>query len=351
MPARRILAIDGGGIKGVIPAAFLATLEDALGKRVLHHFDLIAGTSTGAIIALGLGLGLPADKILAFYEEEGPAIFGKRDRNGRGRARPLAGFRSAVGRMLHWIRTKHSAAPLESALRGAFGERRLGDCATRVVVPAFDRERRDVHVFKTAHHPRFRLDWKEPAVDVAMASAAALTYLPSHRLNSGISLIDGGVWANNPVGLAVVEALAVLEWKPECLRVLSLGCSESPFEIPERGGKAKVAPHTVDVFIRGQSQASLGTAKLLLGTKSDDRLFRYQPDAPEGRFRLDDTNQIERLRGIGCAMARHALPALSEVFFLQPADPFAPYHPEPRGRSAPPSPPAAPPRRRTSPAP
>ena len=328
MPARRILAIDGGGIKGVIPAAFLATLEETLEKRVLHHFDLVAGTSTGAIIALGLGLGLPAEEILAFYERDGPSIFGKPRGNRRGWPRRLPKVGGSFGGLRHWMKTKHDAAPLESALRRAFGEKRLGDCGTRVVVPAFDRERRDIHVFKTAHHPRFRLDWKEPAVDVAMASAAALTYLPSHRLSSGISLIDGGVWANNPVGLAVVEALAVLGWEPECLQVLSLGCSESPFQIPERGGKVKLAPSTVDVFMRGQSQGSLGTAKLLLGKESDDRLFRYQPDAPEGQFRLDDTNQIERLRGIGCATARHALPALSDVFFSQPAGPFLPYHPE-----------------------
>jgi len=72
---RKILSIDGGGIKGVFPASFLTTIEDSIGDRVSNYFDLIVGTSTGGIIALGLGLGLPAKDILSFYEEKGSAIF------------------------------------------------------------------------------------------------------------------------------------------------------------------------------------------------------------------------------------------------------------------------------------
>ena len=73
---KRILAIDGGGIKGVFPTSVLATLEDSTGENIANYFDLIVGTSTGGIIALGLGLGLSAKEILAFYEESGPLIFG-----------------------------------------------------------------------------------------------------------------------------------------------------------------------------------------------------------------------------------------------------------------------------------
>src|SRR5258708_9204772 len=72
---KRILSIDGGGIKGIVPAAFLVQLEEALGESITHFFDLIAGTSTGGIIALGLGLGLSAADILHFYEHLAPAIF------------------------------------------------------------------------------------------------------------------------------------------------------------------------------------------------------------------------------------------------------------------------------------
>lgn len=74
--SRRILCIDGGGIKGVFPASFLATVEDTIEDQIADYFDLIAGTSTGGIIALGLGLGMSARDILRFYEDEGPKIFG-----------------------------------------------------------------------------------------------------------------------------------------------------------------------------------------------------------------------------------------------------------------------------------
>ena len=107
---RRILSIDGGGIKGVAPASFLAALEDSLGVPVSQYFDLIVGTSTGGIIALGLGLGLTARQILEFYEVHGPAIF-------RGDRRLLA---------LRWLlRAKYDSSPLQSALHDVFGDRFL----------------------------------------------------------------------------------------------------------------------------------------------------------------------------------------------------------------------------------
>lgn len=136
---RRILCIDGGGIKGVFPASFLATVEDTIGKPASKFFDLIVGTSTGGIIALGLGLGLSAQQILAFYEESGPNIF---DGNGG-----LRCFR--------WlIRSKYEPAALRTALHNVFRERLLGESKTRLVIPSFNIETGEAHVWKTAHHPR-----------------------------------------------------------------------------------------------------------------------------------------------------------------------------------------------------
>ena len=95
---KRILTIDGGGIKGVFPASFLAAVEDSIGENIANYFDLIVGTSTGGIIALGFGLGLSAKEILAFYEEHGPLIF-------------------SGNRSFRWLRwwgtTKYSGNPLK----------------------------------------------------------------------------------------------------------------------------------------------------------------------------------------------------------------------------------------------
>lgn len=325
--SRNILSIDGGGIKGVLPAAFLAAVEEATGKRIVDHFDLIVGTSTGGIIALGLGLGMSAKDVLSFYELEGPHIFAQGHING-GWREMLAGWIS--GRMRgarQMVMPKYNAVALRQALERALGDKKLGDSTTRLVIPAFDRERREVHVFKTSHHERFMVDWKECAVNVALATAAAPTYLPGHRLDNGISLLDGGIWANNPVGAAVVEAIGVLGWPAQQLHVLSLGCSDAPMCIPENAGLLGLALKVADIFMVGQSSASVGTAKLLLGEDGGRKRFhRYQPTVPEGTFGLDVVKQIPALKGIGSSLARDALPTISSTFLVNVREAFRPAH-------------------------
>ena len=213
---RRILAIDGGGIKGVFPASFLATVEDAIGDRVGKYFDLIAGTSTGGIIALALGLGIPARDVLGFYERSGPAIFG---------GNRLVRFLRQVGF------SKYSQTPLRDALTTVFGDDRLRDSKTRLVIPSLNLETGEVYVYKTPHHSRFERDGNERLVDVALATSAAPTFFPTQRSAAGTPLIDGGMWANNPTGMAVVEAIGVLEWPRDSLRVLNLGCTTTALDV------------------------------------------------------------------------------------------------------------------------
>lgn len=324
--SRRVLAIDGGGIKGTVPAAFLASIEDATGKRVVDHFDLIAGTSTGGILALGIGLGLSANELLAFYEEKGPGIFAQEMYPG------ASWLRRAWCRIRHRSRSvrrlvipKYQPAALRDALVEAFGDRILGDSLTRLVIPAFDRQRSEVHIFKTAHHERLLTDWAQRAVDVALATAAAPTFLPSHRLGNGISLLDGGIWANNPTGLAVVEATSILGWDPRSLHVLSLGCTEAPSAPPEQGGLIGLALRMADLFLIGQSRSAMSTAKLLMGAEdAHRRLFRYQHSASPGEFDLDTVAAIPALKGIGASMAREALPLVTSTFFAEPRGHFEP---------------------------
>ena len=213
---KRILTIDGGGIKGIFPAAFLATVEDTIEDNIANYFDLIVGTSTGGIIALSLGLGLSAKEILMFYEEHGPLIF-------RG------------NRLLRWLRwfgfSKYSSAPLKEALEACFGDKKLGDSKKRLVIPSLNLENGEVHIYKTAHQSRLERDYKERVVDVALATASAPTYFPTHRSVAGIPLMDGGMWANNPVGMSVVEAITLLDWPRNSLKVLSLGCTAAPLNV------------------------------------------------------------------------------------------------------------------------
>jgi uncharacterized protein len=134
-------------------------------------------------------------------------------------------------RLRHLVVPKHDLEPLQDAIGTVLGDRLLGESLTRLLIPAYHPDRRTICVFKTAHHERFEVDHREKAVDVAVATAAAPTYFHAHALPSGARLIDGGIWANNPMGMAVVEAISVLGWEPNSLRVL--GC-------PELGGVAKL---------------------------------------------------------------------------------------------------------------
>lgn len=327
---KRILSIDGGGIKGVIPAAFLAAIEESSGKRIVDHFDLIAGTSTGGIIALGLGLGMSAAEILEFYESEGPHIFSQENPKVKQTlyGRLVSNCRRGARNARRVVVPKYNPAALKVALENAFKDRRLGDSATRLVIPAFDCNRREVHIFKTSHHERLITDWKTDAVSVALATAAAPTYLPGQTMDNGVTLLDGGIWANNPVGLAAVEAVGMLRWTPDSLRILSLGCSEEAIPIPDNAGMLGLALKMADIFMLGQSRGAYGTAKLLTGhTEVDPRVFRYQYIAPMGKFMLDGAKDIPRLKGIGANMAREAAPLIEDVFLSGTRAPFSPCRP------------------------
>lgn len=307
---KKILCIDGGGIKGVFPAAFLADIEEKLDKPIVDYFDLIVGTSTGGIIALGLGMGLSAKEILDFYERRGPTIF--------------RGNRS-IG-LIRWLgAAKYNPAPLKMALEEVFGDRVLGESKTRLVIPSLDLETGQVHVKKTAHHVRFERDYLERVIDVALATAAAPTYFPTHRSQAGVPLIDGGMWANNPMGAAAVEALGVLEWNKGDVRLLSVGCTDSPLNVganrKSRLGLNYWAKRLVSVMMAGQSSGSIGTALLLLG---HDNVRRISPVVNNGRFKLDRTSDIEGLRALGASEARTQLPLIRDMFFARTAEPFVP---------------------------
>ncbi|WP_433786965.1 CBASS cGAMP-activated phospholipase [Actinomycetospora sp. CA-101289] len=308
---RKILCIDGGGIKGVFPAAFLAALEENLEAPIGRYFDLIVGTSTGGILSLGLGLDYSARELLDFYIDDGAAIFPPRKR---------------IARIRQLRRPLYDPGPLKSALVDVFGERKLGECRTRVVVPSLNLETGEVHVYKTSHHPRLVMDYKKRVVDVALATAAAPTYFPAHEDDVGAPLVDGGTWANNPAGAAVVEALGVLEWPPRQLRVLSIGCTSEPFDgkprVRRRSGATHWIRHLTATFMAGQSSASIGTAQLLAG---HENVHRVNPIVPPARYRLDNVGGIEGLRGLGYSEARKAAPTL-DYMFKDLADRFLPYH-------------------------
>ncbi len=314
MSKRRILSIDGGGINGVFPVSFLAQIETSLNlDSVANHFDLIAGTSVGGIIALGLGLGMNARAMLDFFTERGRSIFSRS-------IVPASTLRLLLGL------ERYSPKQLREAVEAVFASKTLAESAVRLLIPSFDATRADIHIYKTRHNKRLRVDHTVKAVEVAMATAAAPTYFPGYDSEHSITLIDGGIWANNPVALAVIEGTGLLGWNGDEIHVLSLGCTEETVDYKQRGhGGVFWIRRAIYAAMRGQSRSAIGMARHLTGRdRGLDNILRIDPPVKPGRFALDNVAGINDLVGFGKAEARQALPSLEDRFFATRAEAFSP---------------------------
>lgn len=311
MPNYRILSIDGGGIKGVFPVSFLAAIESALRlNSIAAFFDLIAGTSVGGIIALGLGLGLTAREMEQFFAEKGPSIF-------PGNRFPTNLLRLACGN------ARYKPEHLRNALVDVFSTKTLADSGVRLLIPSFDATSADIHIYKTRHDSRLAMDYRLTAVEIAMATAAAPTYFPAHDSTTGVLLVDGGIWANNPVAIAVVEGIN-LRWSPTKIDVLTIGCTDEAVDFKETGHTfAFWARKAIEAAMRGQSRSAIGMARHLTRREDgSDGITRIDPVVAAGRFALDRTEGTKDLRGFAYAQARVALPSIKDRFFSAPAEPF-----------------------------
>jgi len=205
--------------------------------------------------------------------------------------------------------------------------KRIGDAKTRLLIPAWNPVARSVYIYKTAHHPRLRNDYKSLAVDAALATAAAPTYFRHHVTQHAVGLTDGGTWANNPTALAVVEAIATLGWPGESLQVLSLGCLEEVYTVRKWAGIGTLGFKILKLFMDGQSHSAMGIAKLLTGHEHQrTAVYRIKHTVPYNAYKMDDTRFIQDLKGLGYSFARDRQPVLDPVFFTQPAEPFTPVY-------------------------
>ena len=273
----RILSIDGGGICGILPAAILAELEQRFlgGHSIAGYFDLVAGTSTGGIIALGLAHGMTATAIRDVYIERGGLIFPPASRVGR------------VYRLLRrGLRVGYDRDALENQLLHLFGETTLGTASTRLVIPSFEGRHGEPWIYKTPHHPDYKLDRVERMVRVGLATAAAPTFFRALP-NNGYLMLDGGLWANNPIMNGLVDTLTCFALDRRQVQILSLGCGETSFTVTDARARAGFL-RWYDVFdaaLRAQSLNALGQAYLLVGKDHVIRLDARESPRP---IALDD---------------------------------------------------------------
>ncbi len=250
----RILTVDGGGIRGLISALTIAELEKRIKARagekalISDYFHLFAGTSTGGLIALSLTApgGVTAEELASFYTEDGPTIF-RRDLSRR-----LTTLGGLIG-------PKYSLAPLQGAVEKRLGDARIKSALRDIVVTSYDMTGREPYFFKR-WRARESDDRNSPIVDAALATAAAPTYFPSHE-HRGRALVDGGVFAANPVVAAIAEALKRSEDEPanltgDDLLVVSIGTGEHetgfpPGEVSKWGKLGWIVPKGDDPPILG----------------------------------------------------------------------------------------------------
>ena len=323
MPDRfQILSLSGGGYLGLFTAALLEKLEEASKEPLIRRFDLIAGTSVGGLLALGLAAGKPAGDLRAAFEARGEAIFSSRPK-----PRGWLQERRDLARSLR--SAKYHPHALASAIDEMVGaEVRMADLGARVVVPAVNLTKGAPQVFKTPHHPDFVRDPRLRVRDVALATSAAPTFFPIHEID-GELFADGGLFANAPDALAVHEAEHFLRADVGTVHVLSLGTTSTSFSMARETGLNLGALG----WLRGQRLPSVmiasqqKVAEAMLGHRLGDRYVRLdhgQSAEQQNSLALDVAAPHARkdLVGLaeGCARRALADPRIKDMLRHKAAD-------------------------------
>lgn len=279
---KRVLAIDGGGIRGVIPALALAKVEEKTHQRIADLFDLIAGTSTGGILAAGLAIGVPAADLVALYRDHGADIFN---------ASLLRKIISLV------LGPEYAASGLEAELKQRLGQNRLADALTGVLITSFDMRSGEAWFFRRADAREDPADLRRNCLlwEIARATSAAPTYFSPTRLSQSMQsdsvLIDGGVFANNPAMCAWVDEREGINGTRDIM-ILSLGTGSVPHPVTlsraRRWGKILWAQPAIGALLDGQADTIEFQIQKLIPSK--DQYLRLQVQLLVENEHMDDAS-------------------------------------------------------------
>ncbi|KAK8685907.1 hypothetical protein V6N13_124939 [Hibiscus sabdariffa] len=325
-----VLSIDGGGIRGIIPATILSFLEHKLQEldgedaRIADYFDVIAGTSTGGLMTAMLTApdenGRPLFKgedIAPFYLKHGPKIF------------PRNNYKRMTMKMNALMRPKYNGKYLRKTICMVLGDRRLHETLTSVVIPTFDIKLLQPTVFTTFEAKK---DTSKDALlsDICIATASAPTYFPAYRFNTEDSngsdrefhLVDGGIAANNPALLALkptglafpgdqeqgVSLRRALNY--ENYLIISLGTGTSKMEKKYNAKTAEKwgilgwlysdgSSPLVDAFtFAGADMVDLHMSMIFSSIKSEQNYLRIQDDKLTGDASSTDKATIKNMRNL-----------------------------------------------------
>ena len=292
---KKILAIDGGGIKGVYAASLLAEIERLSGAYICDYFDMLAGTSTGAIIAAALSLKIPAHNVLELYLKKGEKIFPKE----------------------HWklFRGKYGTQPLKNELEEIFDDKKMCDASTRLVIPAYNLSTDAVQIFKTPHATDLYFDKDKKICDVLLATTAAPVYFSPYMMSGGVYM-DGGIGANNPSLIALVEGITRCDWKKEEIMILNIGSITSG---KNTTGKEKMGLSNFltiqQCFMNAENQYASNICNLIIG----DRYIRIGETVKAGEVALDKVDRVslKKMCDLGGDSAKRHYDMIRKRFFAE----------------------------------
>jgi patatin-like phospholipase/acyl hydrolase len=295
----------------------LAAIEKRSALPLVNCFDLITGTSTGGILAIGLALRRHATELVDFYKREAENIF------------PPTGILGGLARTARQLVAgpKHESERLRDVLDRYFGERRLGEAGTRLVVTSYNASRDGAHLFKTYHHTDLYKHYKFRAADIALATAAAPLYFEGTELPLGDNgeaqiFLDGGIWANAPTLVGLTEAVRYMGAQISEIHMLSVGTGYKPFSITKKqvaGGVAQWGLALKDLLLGAQQASAVGTAKTILG----DRFKRIQK-VLEKDVSMDDPVAVDEMIEFGTEDGKNECEEVVRQFCDSAVEPFVP---------------------------
>ncbi|MEM6688422.1 MAG: patatin-like phospholipase family protein [Planctomycetota bacterium] len=344
----RILSLAGGGLRGAFAIGFLTELEKRIKGDLWDYFDLITGTSTGAITASALCRGTTAAEVQAFYEKHAAAIFHPRPQLTPRRAiaplYPLARYfvRKRVGRNLdHFFGSRYCPQMLEASMVDGFGNDKLSDARhCRLIIPSVNLTDGVTCVIRTPHLPLPRKEYDWEIKDIILAATAAPTYFPHKTMADGKDYADGGLWAIDPGVVGLSEAARILRCHDgRCdvsdngspfdygdVTILSLGTGRAAYSLAAPGSDAGMlfwSKHVADVMSISQVQGTQLPLQIVLG----DRYQQFDFELRDPSWSMDNIEMTEELFRIGKTQGVEAFDSLAPKFFDAKTTPYEPAWP------------------------
>lgn len=289
MNGMKLLCIDGGGIRGIFAIAILQALEDELKQPVGDYFDMISGTSTGAIIAASVSLKIKMEEVHHNYKTYGEKIFIRQSKVGL-------------------LKSVYSDRYLRNLLIKAFGERKLADIEKPFLIPAVDVTHGKPFIHRSNYGNPEGEDLDIKIWDAVLSSCSAPVYFPPNNVENKYLSIDGGLWANNPSLVGLTEALHYFQNDMEEIKILSIGTGLQKIDFTNNENKywginhwlpfhfpsLKVTPKLLDLALQLSSESVSYHCQLLLKEhylRINEELGREVP--------FDDVQYLDQLSELG----------------------------------------------------